>query len=99
MYGELILTDVVKVVGAVTGVVVICYFIKLVVHVVLINTTIEKFHRQREEELEKAQNPGMTISGFETIKKTITEKYDKKLNPLPRRKVYIFDILPFIPKK
>jgi len=93
------LFDIAKIIGTVTGAVIICYVIKLFVHIILINRTIEKYCRERDDEIEETKHAGGTTAGFQSAKISITERYDKKINPLLRRKGYIFDILPLIPKK
>ncbi len=88
-----------EVVIGVTLFVVVIYTLKLFMHVVHINDVIERLIQQRDAEIKGVKTSGMTIIVFESIKVTITEKYSDMIDPLVRRKGYILDILPFLPKK
>lgn len=85
--------------GAVMVAVAGIYFFKLFFHIVIINGKIERLILTRDKEIREYRSPGMTIPVFESHKKYLTEKYNEQIEPLIRKKGYIFDILPFIPKK
>lgn len=77
-----------------------CYGVRLLFLIVNTNRKIEYYHEKRDREIEEATNrPGLTIDVVNTKKNHLNEKYQKLIDPLLRKKNYIFDIIPFIPKK
>lgn len=77
----------------------IVYTFSLFLRVVIINDEIERLNRARDKEIEEVHTPDLTVAIFDAKKEYITEKYNKLINPLIRKKGYMFDILPFLSKK
>lgn len=98
MISQLSYSEIGAVVIGVTFCVGVIYIIKLFFHIVCINDKIEILTQARDLEIKQSKHAGGTISGFESAKKAITERYSEKIDSLNRRKGYILDILPFIPK-
>ncbi len=100
IYQAINIFDLLKVIGTVTAIVISLYYFRLIFETVRINDQIERLFQERDQEIkEKTSTPGMTVPGVEAIRAAITEKYEKLIRPLIRKKGYIFDILPFVPKK
>lgn len=76
------------------------YAVRLLLGIVIINDKVEKLRRKRDVDIKNARSvPGLTTAIFEAQKKNITEKYKELINPLLRKKSYMFDVLPFLSKK
>jgi hypothetical protein len=89
-----------SIVIGISAFIIVCYGIRLLFLIVNTNCKIENLYRQRDKEIEEeTTSPGITTGIAEAKKKYITEKYQKMIDPLVRKKGYVFDILPLIPKK
>ena len=100
MFQELSNLEVGKVIVGIISFVVVCYGFRLLFLIVNTNRKIESLIRERDKKIEEeTSHVGMTISVADAIKIKRTQEYEKKIAPLIRKKGYVLDILPLIPKK
>jgi hypothetical protein len=100
LYQNIFLHDFLWIIVSVSSFVIVCYYIKSIFHIVIINGKIESLHQGRDKEIEKqTSTPGVPSSINDIKREHITKEYQKKIDVLDRKKSYIIDILPWLPKK
>lgn len=98
IYSSITFLDLISSLFYASVIVLIFYCPYLIIRIVFINKKIETFCSKRDAEIESSKTSSMTIAGFEALRKSIEDRYEKLIVPLRRKKSYILDILLFVRK-